>query len=63
MIDILSILSISIALVSIIINIILFLKVLQLKEELSKIKSSTKLTREEVQKLNERIGKIKSRAN
>jgi hypothetical protein len=46
--------------VSILLNIILFIKIIQLKQELDSVKHSTRLTREEVQKLNERLGKLKS---
>lgn len=51
--------SLGIAGVSLILNIILFIKLVQLKKELDRVRQSTRLTREEVQKLNERLGKIK----
>ncbi|UXM85253.1 hypothetical protein [Methanococcus aeolicus] len=54
-------LALGMAIISLIINGILFCKVILLKNELNSIKCSTKLTREEVQKLNERIGRIKGR--
>ncbi len=47
--------------ISLIINVILFIKIIQLKRELENVKQSTRLTREEVQKLNERLGKLKFR--
>jgi hypothetical protein len=47
--------------ISLIINVILFIKIIQLKRELDNVKQSTRLTREEVQKLNERLGKLKCR--
>jgi hypothetical protein len=53
-------LALGVAMISLLVNGALLFKVIQLKNELSSIKSSTKLTREEVQKLNERIGRIKS---
>jgi di/tricarboxylate transporter len=46
--------------VSILINIILIIRIIQMKQELDRVKQSTRLTREEVQKLNERLGKLKS---
>jgi type II secretory pathway pseudopilin PulG len=46
--------------ISLAINVILFIKIVQLKKELDQVKHSTRLTREEVQKLNERLGKLKS---
>ena len=46
--------------ISLIINVILSIKIIQLKKELDQVKHSTRLTREEVQKLNERLGKLKS---
>jgi hypothetical protein len=46
--------------VSILINIILIVRIIQMKQELDRVKQSTRLTREEVQKLNERLGKLKS---
>jgi hypothetical protein len=52
-------LALGVAMISLLVNGALLFKVIQLKNELSSIKSSTKLTREEVQKLNERIGRIK----
>ncbi len=52
--------SLGIAGVSLILNIILFIKLVQLKKELDRVRQSTRLTREEVQKLNERLGKLKS---
>ncbi len=52
-------LALGIAGVSLLINIVLFIKVIQLKNELDKLKQSTRLTREEVQKLNERLSKLK----
>ncbi len=52
--------SLGVAVVSLILNIILFIKLVQLKKELDRVRQSTRLTREEVQKLNERLGKLKS---
>ena len=49
-----------IASISFLINIILFIKLLQLKSELDKVKQSTRLTREELEKINERLGRLKS---
>lgn len=52
-------LALGVAMISLLVNGALLFKVIQLKNELSSIRCSTKLTREEVQKLNERIGRIK----
>ena len=52
--------ALGVAVISLVVNGILLFKVIQLNNELNSIKCSTKLTREEVQKLNERIGRIKS---
>ena len=49
-----------IAVISILMNVILFIKLMQLKKELDNVRQSTKLTREEVEKLNERLRKIKT---
>ncbi|WP_292459561.1 hypothetical protein [Methanothermococcus sp.] len=48
------------AIISLLINIVLFIKLVQLKKELDNVKHSTRLTREEVEKLNERLKRIKS---
>ena len=50
----------TIVVVSLLINIILFIKLMQLKKELDNVKQSTRLTREEVEKLNERLKRIKT---
>ncbi|AEH07333.1 hypothetical protein [Methanothermococcus okinawensis] len=50
----------AIAIISLILNILLFTKLMQLKNELDNVKHSTRLTREEVEKLNERLKRIKS---
>ena len=52
--------AIIIAVISIIINIVLFIKVMQLKNELNNVKQSTRLTREELEKINERLSGFKS---
>ncbi len=44
---------------SILLNIILVIKVIQLQRELEELKRATRLTKEEVEKLNERIKKLK----
>ena len=49
-----------IAVISLITNVVLFVKVMQLKNELNKVKQSTRLTREELEKINERLSKFKS---
>jgi len=49
-----------IAIISLLINIILFVKLIQLKNELDNVKQSTRLTREELNKINERLGRLKS---
>ncbi|HIP16903.1 MAG TPA: hypothetical protein EYG76_01170 [Methanothermococcus okinawensis] len=49
-----------IAIISLSINIILFIKLMQLKKELDNVKQSTRLTREELDKINERLGRLKS---
>ena len=49
-----------IAIISLSINIILFIKLMQLKKELDDVKQSTRLTREELDKINERLGRLKS---
>ncbi|MEO2117657.1 MAG: hypothetical protein ABGW92_04540 [Methanocaldococcus sp.] len=45
--------------ISIILNIILGIKVIQLQKELDELKRATRLTKEEVEKLNERLRKLK----
>ncbi len=45
--------------ISILLNIVLAIKVYQLQQELNKIKRATMLTKEEVEKLNERLRKLK----
>jgi uncharacterized protein YoxC len=45
--------------ISIILNIILGIKVIMLQKELEEVKRATRLTKEEVEKLNERIRKLK----
>ena len=45
--------------ISIILNIILGVKVIMLQKELDEVKRATRLTKEEVEKLNERIRKLK----
>ncbi|ADG13884.1 hypothetical protein [Methanocaldococcus infernus] len=44
---------------SILLNIILLIKVIQLQRELDELKKATRLTKEEVEKLNERIRRLK----
>ncbi|GBF36822.1 hypothetical protein [Methanofervidicoccus abyssi] len=51
--------AIIIAIFSLILNVILFIKVVQLKTELDHIKQSTKLTREELEKIQERLKRLK----
>ena len=51
--------AIIIATFSLILNVILFIKVVQLKTELDHIKQSTKLTREELEKIQERLKRLK----
>ncbi|AEK19582.1 hypothetical protein [Methanococcus maripaludis] len=48
-------------LISIVLNIFLFMKLVVLKGELEDIKQSTRLTSDEVNKLNERLKSIKLR--
>ncbi|WP_459202246.1 hypothetical protein [Methanococcus sp. CF] len=48
-------------LISIVLNIFLFMKLVVLKSELEDIKHSTRLTSDEVNKLNERLKNIKLR--
>ncbi|MDK2791036.1 MAG: hypothetical protein PWP15_1545 [Methanothermococcus sp.] len=48
-----------IVLISLLLNVILFFKVVQLKKEMDGIKDSTRLTKEEVSKLNERLKRLK----
>ncbi|ABO35320.1 conserved hypothetical protein [Methanococcus maripaludis C5] len=48
-------------LISIVLNIFLFMKLVVLKGELEGIKQSTRLTNDEVNKLNERLKNIKMR--
>lgn len=55
-----STIAIIIAVISLIINIVLFIKVMQLKNELNNVKQSTRLTREELEKINERLSRFKS---
>ena len=55
-----STIAIVIAVISLIINIVLFIKVMQLKNELNNVKQSTRLTREELEKINERLSRFKS---
>ena len=50
----------TIVVVSLLINIILFIKLMQLKKDLFNVIHSTRLTREEVEKLNERLKRIKT---
>ena len=45
--------------ISIILNIILGIKAIMLQKELDEVKRATRLTKEEVEKLNERIRKLK----
>ncbi|MCQ6253593.1 hypothetical protein [Methanocaldococcus sp.] len=45
--------------ISILLNIILGIKVIQLQKELENVKKATRLTKEEVEKLNERLRKLK----
>ncbi|GBF36824.1 hypothetical protein [Methanofervidicoccus abyssi] len=54
-----STIAIIIAIFSLILNVILFIKVVQLKTELDHIKQSTKLTREELEKIQERLKRLK----
>ncbi|AXI24746.1 hypothetical protein CFE53_00600 [Methanofervidicoccus sp. A16] len=53
-------LAIVIATVSLLLNVILFIKVIQLKKELDHVKQSTRLTREELEKINERLRRLKT---
>ncbi|CAB3287121.1 conserved protein of unknown function [Methanocaldococcus lauensis] len=45
--------------ISLLLNIILGIKVIQLQKELENVKRATRLTKEEVEKLNERLRKLK----
>ncbi|MBW9219867.1 hypothetical protein KKP89_00200 [Methanothermococcus sp. SCGC AD-155-N22] len=53
-------LAIAIATFSLVLNVILFIKVIQLKIELDNVKQSTRLTREELEKINERLRRLKT---
>ena len=55
-----STIAIVVAVISLILNIILFIKIVQLKRELDHVKQSTRLTREELEKINERLRRIKA---
>ena len=55
-----NILAIAIATFSLVLNVILFIKVIQLKIELDNVKQSTRLTREELEKINERLRRLKT---
>ena len=48
-----------IATLSITLNIILSIKLVQLKRELDQLKQSTRLTREELERINERLRRLK----
>jgi len=52
--------AIIVAIISLVLNVILFIKIIQLKRELDYLKQSTKLTREELEKINERLRRIKA---
>jgi len=52
--------AIVIATFSLILNIILTIRLIQLKRELNNVKQSTRLTREELEKINERLRRIKA---
>ena len=52
--------AIIIAIFSITLNIVLTIKLIQIKRELDHVKQSTRLTREELEKINERLRRIKS---
>ncbi|XRO77881.1 hypothetical protein ACO3VM_07440 [Methanocaldococcus sp. 10A] len=45
--------------ISLALNVILGIKVMQLQKELEEVKKATRLTKEEVDKLNERLRKLK----
>jgi len=45
--------------VSVILNVILGIKIIMLQKELNEVKKATRLTKEEVDKLNERLRKLK----
>ncbi|MBW9223103.1 hypothetical protein KKP90_00695 [Methanothermococcus sp. SCGC AD-155-E23] len=51
--------AIIIATLSITLNIILSIKLIQLKRELDQLKQSTRLTREELERINERLRRLK----
>ena len=55
-----STIAIVVAVISLILNVILFIKIVQLKRELDYVKQSTRLTREELEKINERLRRIKA---
>ena len=55
-----STIAIVVAVISLILNVILFIKIVQLKRELDHVKQSTRLTREELEKINERLRRIKA---
>ena len=52
--------AVAIATFSLILNAILFIKVIQLKRELDQLKQSTRLTREELEKIQERLKRLKA---
>ncbi|HIQ32180.1 MAG TPA: hypothetical protein EYH55_01695 [Methanothermococcus okinawensis] len=51
--------AIIIATLSITLNIILTIKLIQLKRELDQLKQSTRLTREELERINQRLRRLK----
>jgi len=51
--------AIIIATLSITLNIILTIKMIQLKRELDQLKQSTRLTREELERINQRLRRLK----
>ncbi|AEF96705.1 hypothetical protein [Methanotorris igneus] len=50
---------VTLVVISIALNVVLFVKVVMLQRELNAVKKSTQLTKEEVEKLNERLKRLK----
>ena len=53
------IISLIVAVISLTLNVILLIKIIQVKRELDKLKHSTRLTREELERINERLRRLK----
>ena len=54
-----STIAIVVAVISLTLNVILLIKIIQVKRELDKLKHSTRLTREELERINERLRRLK----